>query len=115
MRSRPAFALAAALLTIPASLAQQPAAPPAFAPPYLDDEGVRAMAMNCAPCHGTNGRPAPGSLLPPLAGQGADAIVEQLKAFRDGKREATVMHQIAKGYSDAEIAALGAWFARQSP
>jgi cytochrome c553 len=36
-----------------------------------------------------------------------------MKAFKDGRREATVMHQIAKGYSEAEIAALAAYFAAQ--
>jgi sulfide dehydrogenase cytochrome subunit len=38
-----------------------------------------------------------------------------MRAFKEGKREATLMHQIAKGYSDAEIAAIAAYFARQSP
>jgi cytochrome c553 len=115
MRSRLATALAAALLFSCASLAQQPAAAPAFAAPNLSDEGVRAMAMNCAACHGTNGRPAEGSPLPRLAGQSAGEIIEKMNAFREGKREATLMHQIAKGYGEAEIAALAAWFARQSP
>jgi cytochrome c553 len=36
-----------------------------------------------------------------------------MKAFRDGKRTATVMHQIAKGYSDVQIDQLAAWFAAQ--
>jgi len=30
--------------------------------------------------------------------------------FKSGQRPATIMHQIAKGYSDAEIAALAAYF-----
>jgi len=37
-----------------------------------------------------------------------------MRAFKEGKREATVMHQIAKGYSDPEIEALAAYFARQT-
>jgi cytochrome c553 len=36
-----------------------------------------------------------------------------MKAFKDGKREATVMHQIAKGFTDGEIAAMAAYFASQ--
>ena len=59
-------------------------------------------------------RPAAGSSVPGLAGRPAESIVEAMKAFKDGKREATVMHQIAKGYGDAEIAALAAYFAAQS-
>jgi sulfide dehydrogenase cytochrome subunit len=33
-----------------------------------------------------------------------------MRAFRDGQRPATVMHQIAKGYTDAQIDVLAAWF-----
>jgi cytochrome c553 len=36
-----------------------------------------------------------------------------MRAFRDGQRPATVMHQIAKGYSDAEIEAIAGWYAAQ--
>ena len=97
-----------------AALAQQPAPPPpAFAAPNLTPKGVQSMAVNCAICHGTQGRPAPGSSVARLAGRPAEQIVDAMKAFKGGKREATVMHQIAKGYSDAEIAAMAAWFAAQ--
>jgi sulfide dehydrogenase cytochrome subunit len=46
-----------------------------------------------------------------LAGQSASYIGEQVRAFRDGKRPATVMHQIAKGYTDAQIDQIAAYFA----
>jgi cytochrome c553 len=36
-----------------------------------------------------------------------------MNAFRSGKRQATIMHQLAKGYTDDEIARLGAYFASQ--
>ena len=36
-----------------------------------------------------------------------------LKAFRDGQRPATIMNQLAKGYSDAEIEAIATYFASQ--
>ena len=48
-----------------------------------------------------------------LAGRPIDSIVDAMKGFKEGRREATVMHQIAKGFSDAEIAALAAYFAAQ--
>jgi cytochrome c553 len=99
-----------------AAPAQQPAPPPAaFAAPQLSESGVASMATACAMCHGTQGRPAPGSAVAKLAGRPADGMVEAMKAFRDGKREATIMQQIAKGYGDPEIAALAAYFARQAP
>ena len=88
------------------------AAPIPFAASNLTPLGARAMAANCAACHGTNGNSAGGAVLG-LAGTNKDHFVAQMKVFKDGKREATVMHQIAKGYSDAEIAALADFFAAQ--
>jgi cytochrome c553 len=77
------------------------------------DAAARNMAAACAICHGTQGKPAPSAPLIPLAGLPADHIGAQMRAFRDGRRPATVMHQIAKGYSDAQIDAMAAWFAAQ--
>jgi cytochrome c553 len=76
-------------------------------------ENGRNLAAACAICHGTQGKPAPDAPLIPLAGLPQDHIASQMRAFRDGKRPATVMHQIAKGYSDAQIDAMAAWFAAQ--
>ena len=112
MRKR--FAMLAAVALAGAASAQQPAPPPpAFAAANLSPAGVAGLAANCAICHGSLGQPAPGSSVARLAGRPAESIVEAMKAFKDGKREATVMHQIAKGYSDAETAAIAAWFAAQ--
>jgi cytochrome subunit of sulfide dehydrogenase len=72
---------------------------------------ARALAATCANCHGTQGMAVPGATLPGLAGLPAPYIVEQMKAFKGGTRPATVMHQLAKGYSDAQIEALAAYFA----
>ncbi len=74
---------------------------------------TRALAATCANCHGTDGRAVPGSGSARLAGQSREFIVAQLQAFRSGGRPATVMHQLAKGYSDAQIQALAAFFATQ--
>ena len=40
-------------------------------------------------------------------------IVAQMRAFRSGQRDATVMDRIAKGYSDAEIEAIADWYQAQ--
>jgi cytochrome c553 len=76
-------------------------------------ENGRNLAAACAICHGTQGKPAPGAPLIPLAGLPRDHIAAQMRAFRDGRRPATVMHQIAKGYSDPQIDAVAAWYAAQ--
>ncbi len=72
----------------------------------------RSWPRPCAICHGTEGRPVTKDVVP-LAGLPREHIASQMRAFRDGQRPATVMHQIAKGYSDAQIDALAAWFAAQ--
>jgi len=73
-------------------------------------ENGRNLAAACAMCHGTEGKPAPGAPIAPLAGMGREQIAAQMRAFRDASRPATVMHQIAKGYTDVEIDALAGWF-----
>ena len=77
-----------------------------------DAELGRNLTANCAACHGTNGVSA-GGAIKSLAGDDKDYFVAQMKAFKEGKREATIMHQLAKGYTDAEVAALGDFFAAQ--
>jgi sulfide dehydrogenase cytochrome subunit len=96
--------------------AQAPAPPPApaFAAPNLSEKGVFSMAANCSACHGTLGKAAPGATVPGLAGRARDDIVLAMTQFKEGKRPATLMHQIAKGYSDAEIAALADYFSKQA-
>jgi len=94
------------------ALAQQPP-PPAFAPSNVTQNGVRSMAANCAACHGTKGRPAAGSAVPPLAGRPQGELIAIMGEFKAGKRPATVMHQIAKGFDDAETAAIALYFEQQ--
>ena len=74
---------------------------------------LRALAATCANCHGTQGRAVDAASVPGLAGMPASYIVEQMKAFKAGTRPATVMHQLAKGYNDAQIEAIAGYFAAQ--
>jgi len=70
------------------------------------------LAANCANCHGTAGNAEGG--MPSLAGQPKAYLIEQMKAFRDGKRAATIMPQLAKGYTDTQIEAIADYFSRQT-
>ena len=81
-------------------------------PAAAQDVASRNLAAPCAICHGTDGRAVTRDVVP-LAGLPKDHISAQMKAFRDGTRPATVMHQIAKGYNDQQIDALATWFAAQ--
>jgi sulfide dehydrogenase cytochrome subunit len=71
----------------------------------------RSIAAACAQCHGTDGVPAAGSILRPLAGMPREEMIAQLKAFKAGTRAGTIMPQLSKGYSDAQIASLAGFFA----
>jgi cytochrome c553 len=51
--------------------------------------------------------------VPPLAGRNADEIVAAMQDFRSGKREATIMNRIAKGFSDEETRAIAVWLSAQ--
>jgi cytochrome c553 len=73
----------------------------------------RALAATCANCHGTSGRAVDGAAVPGLAGMPAAYLVEQMKAFKAGARPATVMHQLAKGFNDAQIESIAAYYAAQ--
>jgi sulfide dehydrogenase cytochrome subunit len=75
-------------------------------------ENGRNLAAACAICHGSEGRAVTKDVIP-LAGLPREHIATQMRAFRDGQRPATVMHQIAKGYTDAQIDAIAGWYAAQ--
>jgi cytochrome c553 len=70
---------------------------------------VRSMAASCASCHGTQGIAQPG--MESLAGQPKDDLLKKMMDFKTGKKPATIMHQLAKGYSDKQIEELASYFA----
>jgi cytochrome c553 len=73
---------------------------------------VAAKAASCNACHGPYGRSDAG--IPPLAGRPADELYSLLLSFKTGTRDAFVMQQHAKGYSEQELRDIAAEFARQS-
>jgi sulfide dehydrogenase cytochrome subunit len=73
----------------------------------------RNLAATCANCHGTNG--ASVGEVESLAGKPKDEIVRKMQEFKSGARPATIMQQLAKGYTDEQIQSLAAWFAAQKP
>lgn len=73
----------------------------------------RNLAATCANCHGTNGQALKGSGMDALAGQEKAKILQKLAEFKSGDKPATIMHQIAKGYSDAQLDLIATYFAAQ--
>ena len=74
---------------------------------------VKSLAATCANCHGTDGKAVAGSSVTSLAGLDKGYLVAQMKAFKAGTRPATIMHQLSKGYNDAQIDTLAGYFAAQ--
>jgi cytochrome subunit of sulfide dehydrogenase len=72
---------------------------------------TRGMAATCANCHGTEGRTTDGSAIPSLAGMPREYMITQIKAFKDGSRPATVMHQLSKGLTDQQVETVATYFA----
>ena len=79
--------------------------------PHADSAVVRDLAATCAACHGTEGRSQRG--MPALAGQNSHYLIKQLQDFKVGNKPASVMHQIARGYSDEQLDLLADFFSQQ--
>ena len=84
----------------------------AYAQPANPNLG-RDLAATCANCHGTGG--VSRGEVESLAGKPRDELVRKMQEFKTGAKPATIMHQLAKGYTDPQIEAVSAWFAAQKP
>lgn len=102
--------LAAALASLPLAALAEEAKPAAGAPDLARAQQI--VSQVCAACHGADGN-SPASANPSLAGQPADYITLQLAHFKAGIRPSPIMQPMAATLSDADMAALGAYFAQQ--
>ena len=78
-----------------------------------DPDLARNPAATCANCHGTNGRAVQSAGNEELAGVPKDKLMQKLRDFRSGAKPATIMHQISKGYTEAQLELVAAYFAAQ--
>lgn len=51
--------------------------------------------------------------MPSLAGKERSYLAQQMQDFRSGKRPATIMHQLSKGYTDEQIEAIALYLSTQ--
>ncbi|MEN9419494.1 MAG: hypothetical protein RI988_3114 [Pseudomonadota bacterium] len=112
---RACVALSLASLAVTALAQTQAPAPaaPATAAAAPSAHLARNLAATCANCHGTNGQ-ARGDMKP-LAGVAADKLIAMMADYKAGNQPATIMHQIAKGYTDEQIRLIAGYFAAQQP
>lgn len=99
LRSRAALAalVLVPLLTLPGAVKAQPVAE------------SKAKAAQCFACHGADGvAKLPDA--PNLAGQNESYLIKALHDFKKGERVNEMMSLMAKGLSDADIAAVAAYY-----
>lgn len=71
------------------------------------------LAQSCFACHGPQGSSS-AAAIPSIGGQGGVYLVSALMAFREGKRPASVMDRIARGYTESEILEIAQYLTKQT-
>lgn len=84
---------------------------PAVADGLRINEGM-LLGQTCAGCHGTGGI-SQGPATPSLAGIDSEYFIDAMREFREGRRAATIMDRIAKGYTPEQVQAMAGYFAAQ--
>ena len=87
-----------------------PAQPTERAPDTL-----QARLLACAPCHGKQGEGTNNDYFPRLAGKPAGYLMNQLVAFRDGRRRYPPMNYLLEYQSDAYLQKIASYFAALRP
>jgi cytochrome c553 len=99
---------AVAMLAAAAGARGSDAAPGARAADMARAEEI--VQGQCAVCHGPDGESSTPAF-PRLAGQNATYVARQLAAFKSGARRSPTMQPMVTELSEADFAALGAWYA----
>ncbi len=107
-RARRSLALGAlgwwlASLALAGAAGAQPASP-------VGSDMERRMAA-CITCHGREGQATNSGYFPRLAGKPAGYLYEQLRSFRDGRRQQADMSHLLANLSDAYLREMAEYFA----
>src|SRR5476649_2141045 len=103
--------LGVAMLVVALCRAGAALAQPAEQPP--DNMATRTAA--CAACHGAEGRGTTNDYFPRLAGKPAGYLMNQLVAFRDGRRRYPPMNYLLEYLPDPFLKAMAEYFASEQP
>ncbi len=72
---------------------------------------VKEVVEKCNRCHDADSNPA--MAVPTMNGQDRDYLVMALRAYRDGRRQSSMMHNMSFAYSNAMIEGIASWYASQ--
>jgi cytochrome c553 len=73
---------------------------------------VKDLTEKCERCHG-DGASNAALVVPKIKGQDRDYLIMALRAYRDDRRESSLMHKMSLPYSDAVIESLSSVYAHQ--
>ncbi|MDH3320458.1 MAG: cytochrome c4 [Betaproteobacteria bacterium] len=73
---------------------------------------LKDLTDRCERCHAA-GADIPGMAVPKIRGQDRDYLVMALRAYRDDRRESSMMHKMSLPYSDSIIESLATAYASQ--
>jgi cytochrome c553 len=73
---------------------------------------VKDLTDKCERCHAAEAD-IPGMVVPKIRGQDRDYLIMALRAYRDDRRESSMMHKMSLPYSDSVIESLSSAYARQ--
>ena len=91
-----------------------PVASDASAPRFLPYEHGKALAAECARCHGADGNTtAPG--MPSLAGQQPHYLAVAVNEYLNGVRTTDPMHALLRRLSKLDVESVALYFASQTP
>ena len=76
---------------------------------------MEARLLACAPCHGRQGEGTNNDYFPRLAGKPAGYLMNQLTAFRDGRRRYAPMNYLLEYLPDPYLRKMAEYFASLKP
>jgi len=79
-----------------------------------DDRDIAPRLEACAACHGTQGRAAEEASAPTLAGKPSLHLYEQLRNFRDERRQSPVMQRLLAFLPDEYLREIATYYAAQT-
>jgi cytochrome c553 len=87
----------------------------AAAEPVPFEDSLEQRMKACVVCHGEKGAGVANAAFPRLAGQPAEYLASQMKAFRDGRRTYAPMNFLMARQADAYLDEIATWLAAQKP